>query len=248
MSCWRLLFIYIFKLGALINPRWFPFCGQQDKHFFFLHVGCLLHALLKFCWSPQWFLACSFLPQIVMPQCCGFVALMPMQCCLSACCGKETEGCILEGSLSSDAVKAQPYVSSMFWSVYNITHVPLWSHDSGHNFSYMVCFSFWIIPFSFYSLRFDQVPPDMKSMHTGESVLPQISFVPVSSSGRSSWQAPGLMLRKVVISENSFSHCWMLSRSYLLSRSLAALMGCQGLRFCSVCKQVWAFMVFTLSC
>lgn len=139
----------------------------RQTFFFFLHVGCLLHALLKFCWSPQWFLACSFLPQIVMPQCCGFVALMPMQCCLSACCGKETEGCILEGSLSSDAVKAQPYVSSMFWSVYNITHVPLWSHDSGHNFSYMVCFSFWIIPFSFYSIRFDQVPPDMKSMHTG---------------------------------------------------------------------------------
>lgn len=63
--------------------------------------------------------------------------------------------------------ETRPYVSSMFWSVYNITHVPLWSHDSGHNFSYMVWFSFWIIPFSFYSIRIDEVPPDMKSMHTG---------------------------------------------------------------------------------
>lgn len=134
---------YIFlnwELSLILNDS--PFVASKTNIFFFLHVRCLLHALLKFCWSPQWFLVCSFLPQIVMPQCCGFVALLPMQCCLSACCGKETEGCILEGSLSSNAVKAQPYVSSMLWSVHNITHVPLWSHDSGHNFSYMVCFSF----------------------------------------------------------------------------------------------------------
>lgn len=104
-----------------------------------------------------------------------------------------------------------------------------------------------LFPFLFYSIRIDQVPPDMKSMHTSSLLsLPQISFVPVSSSGPSSWQEPGLMLRKVVISNNSFSHCWMLRRSYLLSRSLAALMGCQGLRFCNVCKQVWAFVVFAL--
>lgn len=29
---------------------------QTFLFFFFLHVRCLLHALLKFCWLPQWFL------------------------------------------------------------------------------------------------------------------------------------------------------------------------------------------------
>lgn len=52
-----LLFFYMkasvhiyFKLGALINHKWFPFCGQQDKPFLFLFfiffymsdVSCML--------------------------------------------------------------------------------------------------------------------------------------------------------------------------------------------------------------